>query len=264
MYTGVEPLDKEYDIDVGLRFKANKDEYEKATELKNKICNILKNHTEYGAKVKKPCVTVTYAIYEYSTIKALRKANEQSPMDIVFLEDTIDNCGLTAAKYIRETGQKTSLYFFGTSTNRAFYGYEYKAAHYLTEKEQVESLNIYQHFFRKYFPKKTIFLFDQSMDSAWAMCLSEVVYIDLKTGDICTEKGEKKSGYILTEKVLETIGKKTSFLNVSGEYLVNQDFIIDVTGQMIYLYQNKSILCKEKEMDTIKEFLWNMGQKEFL
>lgn len=102
------------------------------------------------------------------------------------------------------------------------------------------------------------------MDSAWAMCLSEVVYIDLKTGDICTEKGEKKSGYILTEKVLETIGKKTSFLNVSGEYLVNQDFIIDVTGQMIYLYQNKSILCKEKERDTIKEFLWNMGQKEFL
>lgn len=47
-----------------------------------------------------------YAIYEYSTIEALRKANEQSPMDIVFLEDTIDNCGLTAAKYIRETGQK--------------------------------------------------------------------------------------------------------------------------------------------------------------
>lgn len=156
------------------------------------------------------------------------------------------------------------IYFFGTSTNRAFYGYEYKAAHYLTEKEQVESLNIYQHFFRKYFPKKTIFLFDQSMDSAWAMCLSEVVYIDLKTGDICTEKGEKKSGYILTEKVLETIRKKTSFLNVSEEYLVNQDFIIDVTGQMIYLYQNKSILCKEKERDTIKEFLWNMGQKELL
>ncbi|MFQ8654532.1 MAG: hypothetical protein ACLR9C_10180 [Mediterraneibacter gnavus] len=205
-----------------------------------------------------------YAIYEYSTIKALRKANEQSPMDIVFLEDTIDNCGLTAAKYIRETGQKTSLYFFGKSANRAFYGYEYRTAYYLTEKEQVESLNIYQHFFKKYFPRKTIFLFDQSMDSAWAMCLSEVVYIDLKTGDICTEKGEKKSGYILTEKVLETIRKKTSFLNVSEEYLVNQDFIIDVTGQMIYLYQNKSILCKEKERDTIKEFLWNMGQKELL
>ena len=50
--------------------------------------------------------------------------------------------------------------------------------------------------------------------------MNKVVYIDLKTGDICTEKGEKKSGYILTEKVLETIRKKTSFLNVSGEYLV--------------------------------------------
>lgn len=60
MYTGVEPLDKEYDIDVGLRFNANKDDYEKPTELKNKIYNILQNHTEYGAELKKPCVTVTY------------------------------------------------------------------------------------------------------------------------------------------------------------------------------------------------------------
>ena len=107
-----------------------------------------------------------YAIYEYSTIKALRKANEQSPMDIVFLEDTIDNCGLTAAKYIRETGQKTSLYFFGTSTNRAFYGYEYKAAHYLTEKEQVESLNIYQHFF-KIFQNRLICQFRHSSQVNW-------------------------------------------------------------------------------------------------
>ena len=28
MYTGVEPLDKEYDIDVGLRFNVNKNDYE--------------------------------------------------------------------------------------------------------------------------------------------------------------------------------------------------------------------------------------------
>ena len=102
------------------------------------------------------------------------------------------------------------------------------------------------------------------MDSAWAMCLSEVVYIDLRTGDIYTEKGEKKAGYILTEKVLETIRKNPSFLNVSGEYLVNQDFIIGVVGLIIHLYQNKRILCKEKEIDTLKAFLWNMGQKEIL
>lgn len=59
MYTGIEPLDKEYDIDVGLRFKVNKKEYE-PTVLKNKIYDILQNHTDYGAKIKKPCVTVTY------------------------------------------------------------------------------------------------------------------------------------------------------------------------------------------------------------
>ena len=205
-----------------------------------------------------------YAIYEYSTIDAFRKANEESPMDIVFVEDTTDNCGLAVARYIREKEQRTSFYFFGKSANRAFYGYEYRTAYYLTEKEQVESLNIYQHFFKKYFPRKTIFLFDQGMDSAWAMCLSEVVYIDLRTGDIYTEKGEKKSGYILTEKVLETIRKNPTFLNVSGEYLVNQDFIIGVVGLIIHLYQNKRILCKEKEIDTLKAFLWNMGQKEIL
>ena len=59
MYTGVEPLDKEYDIDVGLRFNVNKSDYD-AMELKNQVYNILKTHTQYGAKIKKPCVTVSY------------------------------------------------------------------------------------------------------------------------------------------------------------------------------------------------------------
>jgi hypothetical protein len=59
MFTGVEPLDKEYDIDVGLRFNVNKAEYD-ALELKQKVHEILKDHTDYGAEIKKPCVTVTY------------------------------------------------------------------------------------------------------------------------------------------------------------------------------------------------------------
>lgn len=59
MHLGVEPLDKEYDIDVGLRFHTSRSEYE-PMDLKNKIYDLLKNHTDYGAKIKKPCVTVTY------------------------------------------------------------------------------------------------------------------------------------------------------------------------------------------------------------
>ena len=59
MCTGIVPLDKDYDIDVGLRFKVSKDEY-KPLELKEKICDILKNHTDYGTKIKHPCVTVSY------------------------------------------------------------------------------------------------------------------------------------------------------------------------------------------------------------
>lgn len=59
MFTGVEPLDKEYDIDVGLRFNVNKADTD-ALELKQKVYDILKDHTDYGAKIRKPCVTVTY------------------------------------------------------------------------------------------------------------------------------------------------------------------------------------------------------------
>jgi len=59
MYLGVEPIDKEYDIDVGLRFAVNKSDY-LPMDLKNKIFDLLKDHTDYGADIKKPCVTVTY------------------------------------------------------------------------------------------------------------------------------------------------------------------------------------------------------------
>lgn len=60
MKTGVKPLEnKDYDIDVGLRFNVNKDD-NKPLELKEKICDILEEHTEYGAVIKQPCVTVTY------------------------------------------------------------------------------------------------------------------------------------------------------------------------------------------------------------
>ncbi len=60
MFLGVEPVgDREYDIDVGLRFDVDKDDYE-PTDLKNTIREILKNHTDYGTVIKKPCVTVTY------------------------------------------------------------------------------------------------------------------------------------------------------------------------------------------------------------
>lgn len=61
MHTGVKPEeDQEYDIDVALRFSATKSEVEPLVYKEN-ICEILKNHTEYGAEIKKSCVTVTYS-----------------------------------------------------------------------------------------------------------------------------------------------------------------------------------------------------------
>lgn len=59
MHTGVIHLDKEYDIDVGLKFNVNKADYT-PTELKQLIHNELEDHTDYGADMKNPCVTVRY------------------------------------------------------------------------------------------------------------------------------------------------------------------------------------------------------------
>ena len=60
MHLGTEPVnEREYDIDVGLRFRVNKEDYDPMV-IKNTIADILKNHTDYGSEIKKPCVTVTY------------------------------------------------------------------------------------------------------------------------------------------------------------------------------------------------------------
>ena len=92
--------------------------YQKETKL---LCDIRK-------KIRKEARQSEHisAVYEYSTIEDFYKANEQSPMDIVFLEDTVDNCGLKAT--IREMEQ-IFLYFLGTSVKRAVYGYEYIRQH---------------------------------------------------------------------------------------------------------------------------------------
>ncbi len=61
MHLGVNPLgdEREYDIDVALRFSIDKDDYD-PLDIKKRIQGALENHTNYGAEIKKPCVTVTY------------------------------------------------------------------------------------------------------------------------------------------------------------------------------------------------------------
>ena len=59
MYTGVEPIDKEYDIDVGIVFSCSTENHD-PWDLKHTVQEALANHTDYGAKIRRPCVTVTY------------------------------------------------------------------------------------------------------------------------------------------------------------------------------------------------------------
>lgn len=64
MHLSVEPVEKnsgtkEYDIDIALIFHANKDD-NSPMFYKNAIYEALKTHTDTGAEIKKPCVTVTY------------------------------------------------------------------------------------------------------------------------------------------------------------------------------------------------------------
>lgn len=60
MHLGVKPIEgRQHDIDVALRFHSNEDGTE-PFEYKDAIYRVLEHHTEYGAEIKKPCVTVTY------------------------------------------------------------------------------------------------------------------------------------------------------------------------------------------------------------
>lgn len=59
MGTGVIPLDSDYDIDVGLSFKVNKDDYPDPVVVKQWVYDALYGHTK-KVDIKRPCVTVTY------------------------------------------------------------------------------------------------------------------------------------------------------------------------------------------------------------
>lgn len=60
MHLGVKPIDdREFDIDVALRFHSDEGDTD-PFDYKQAIYDALQNHTEYGAEIKKPCVTVTY------------------------------------------------------------------------------------------------------------------------------------------------------------------------------------------------------------
>jgi hypothetical protein len=59
MHTGIKPLYDDYDIDVGLYFEMSKDDVDPVA-AKKWVHKALEGHTK-DVKIKKPCVTVTYA-----------------------------------------------------------------------------------------------------------------------------------------------------------------------------------------------------------
>jgi len=61
MHTGVKPTDGDYDIDVGIKFDIDKEDYENPVKVKEWVYNALNGHTK-KVEIKKPCVTVSYQI----------------------------------------------------------------------------------------------------------------------------------------------------------------------------------------------------------
>lgn len=59
MNTGINPDDDDFDIDVGLKFKVDKNDYPDPTVLKKWIRDALEGHTK-SVEIRKPCVTVKY------------------------------------------------------------------------------------------------------------------------------------------------------------------------------------------------------------
>lgn len=62
MNTGIRPVDGDYDIDVGLRFNCNTEEYPNPVDLKCLVADALEDHTVLGTELRKSCVTVKYRV----------------------------------------------------------------------------------------------------------------------------------------------------------------------------------------------------------
>ena len=59
MGTGTKPVDGDYDIDVGIRFKISKDDYPNPVEVKVWVYLAVVGHTK-RVEIRRPCVTVFY------------------------------------------------------------------------------------------------------------------------------------------------------------------------------------------------------------
>jgi hypothetical protein len=59
MGTGVKPLDRDYDIDVGLEFDLAKDDHSDPVKVKDWVLRALEGHTK-RVEMRRPCVTVFY------------------------------------------------------------------------------------------------------------------------------------------------------------------------------------------------------------
>lgn len=58
---GIIPEDGDYDIDEGIIFDLNIEDYEDPIEMKKWIRDIMDGHTSVPAKIQKPCVTIIYS-----------------------------------------------------------------------------------------------------------------------------------------------------------------------------------------------------------
>ncbi|WP_283606666.1 nucleotidyltransferase domain-containing protein [Faecalispora anaeroviscerum] len=59
MGTGIKPEDDDYDIDVGVKFNINKDDYTDPIKVKKWVRDALDGHTK-SVEIRRSCVTVTY------------------------------------------------------------------------------------------------------------------------------------------------------------------------------------------------------------
>jgi hypothetical protein len=84
MHTGVLPVDRNYDIDVGLIFDCKKDKYTDPVVLKKKIRDAL-NTNGRTVNIRRPCVTVNYmrdGVIDYHVDLAVYVTRDDGLLDI--------------------------------------------------------------------------------------------------------------------------------------------------------------------------------------
>lgn len=172
--------------------------------------------------------------------------------DIAFLDIFMDEAtGMDVAKAIRAYDEQAHIIFLTTSIDYAVDSYDVHASGYLlkplqTEKLESLLLNIFQ---RKPRPKVVV----KHRKELRYLYYDDIVYVESRGRNLNIHLKDRPT-VTISEKLDELQSKLNSsrFLRCHQSFLVNMDYIVDVSDTMFILSTKETVLIRQRDYAKMK------------